>query len=119
MYTVQFEEMKIVIATSVTRSTVLDLSGKTLEALVFPDITGTALTFEAALPNTQGDSTLVGSTWVPIVDAAGSTYGLTIADNTHQVVDRDVFTGVRFLRLNFTTNQVADLTVKAACGRAL
>lgn len=117
MQTTVPENLLIVTATSTTLSTYIDLSGKTLEALVFPDIDGTAVTFQAALPNTQGNSQIPSSTWLPIVNSAGTAYQLTIADNTWQVVDHDVFVGVRWLRLVFGTVQTGNRTITAMVSR--
>jgi hypothetical protein len=116
MQTVQYPQVIVDISEDANESTVLDLTGATLEAIITPDITSTAIRFLAAPPSTVGDSQLPG-TFLPLTDAAGDPYEVTVADNTFTVVDHDVFVSVRWLKLDFQSAELADRTITLAVSR--
>lgn len=89
----------------------VDLQGLVVAGIFIPDITGTKLTFEAIpKPNTDRKPVLADTGYPVCVAATGVALEYTIADNTFLQVPVEAFLGVRWLRLKFTTDQVADIT---------
>lgn len=101
---------KVIVADHAKYSNWVDLQGLVAVGLFVPDITGTHITFEAIPRPATDRAPVLGDTGYPVVNTAGTALDYTVADNTYVAIAPEAFLGVRWLRLKFTTDQVADIT---------
>lgn len=85
------------------------------------DLTGTAITFQAAMPNPQGNDN--GQTYYSVVDSAGAAVSVTVGDDRYvgfTAAVQDALRGLLFAKLVAGSAQLAqEIQVYLVCTAAL
>jgi len=100
----EFVQMMIAtIASSTTTSAAIDLCGNTIVGIVMPAaFTGTAVTFTGAVD---------GSTYLPLVDTDGDALSVTVAVDTHIMMQPTDLVGVSDIKIVSNDTEAAERTI--------
>lgn len=98
-------DLSIIVATSATISTALDLRGKVLVGLIMPAaLTSTAITFTGSQD---------GITFFSMTNTSGTALSVTIAASKHVCIVPADFASVRYLKFVTGSSEGADRTITA------